>query len=746
MASNYVDTGTRGRLYIEANEIATDAAGNWSDISWAAYFQERTATTAFSGGVTANVGWLPNGGSGSTIWSGGFTFDFSPGGLQSQLIASDVTRLYHNADGTASLYMEANMGYAGSAAAGGPATVGLNVPVSTLKVVPGVPTGVTATRISDTQLQIAWTQSSASNGQPEANELQYSLDGVTWSGLLAIAPATSATVAWNPNTKAKWRVRGWNSIAGYSAWSVGSNFVYTSPAAPTSPTAVKSGANINVGFVSNVGYAEHEHEVWHGTVTGGVTTWDGSPLATLPSGTLSYAHASPNPAQVHIYRIRAKAAGTLYSSYATTASVQLAAAPNKPTVPAMPAQANKAAALDFAWVHNPVDTSPQTAYEFSYSTNGGSSWTSTGKVTSTAQLRTIAASTYAANVALTTRVRTWGGATTGGSDGTGASPWSDLRTVTYKTVPTATITIPADASVLNDSTVRVTLGFSQPEAATFVKAQLELLEGVTLRETLESTILAGITFAYPVENGGSYTVRARVQDSNGLWSAWVDSDFTVTYLAPPAATVTLNYLPDTGFGQIDIVIPAPGVGQSAADTVTITRTINGVTETIVEDYPAEDSLTFLDTTPTIHGTNTYVVTTKTALGAQTSVTADLITTECRRAYLSKGVSFDSVTVFGANLKVDESLSVASDTVSAAGRTKPIGLYGVETSVQLKVSSFIFTRTGFSTIDQLRAILLVPGKACYRDSSGRRVFGSVKGSVQYSKTDRGDLSFTMTETS
>jgi hypothetical protein len=250
--------------------------------------------------------------------------------------------------------------------------------------------------------------------------------------------------------------------------------------------------------------------------------------------------------------------------------------------------------------------------------------------------------------------------------------------------------------------------------------------------------------ATPVQNDLSYTLRARVQDSNGIWSPWVSSTFSVVYLSPVPAVPTLVYLPDTGYGQLNLAIAAPTADQDEAATITITRTIDGSTETLIQDYPAAPELTFFDTTPTIHGTNTYTITTTSDLGAQSTVTVDLVTTECRRAYLSKGAGFNTVVSFGGNLSVSESLSVASDTIQTAGRLKPIGLYGVETSVQLKVKSFVFEGFG-STIPELRAILLMPGKACYRDSSGRRVFGSVKGSVEYEKTTRGDLSFTLTET-
>jgi hypothetical protein len=193
-----------------------------------------------------------------------------------------------------------------------------------------------------------------------------------------------------------------------------------------------------------------------------------------------------------------------------------------------------------------------------------------------------------------------------------------------------------------------------------------------------------------------------------------------------------------------LTIAAPGGGQAAATKVSITRKINGVEEVVVQDYPVVSVMTFLDTTPTISGTNVYTVTTASSIGAQSSVSGSLVTAESGKAYLSKGAGFNTVVVFGGNLSVSETLAVDSATIQAAGRVKPIGLYGVETSVQLAVQSFIFEGFG-STIDQVRSILLVPGKACYRDPSGRRVFGSVNGSVSYKKSTRGDLSFTLTET-
>jgi hypothetical protein len=730
-----IQTGTSGWLSIELQIVSSNAAARQYVVRVvAAVTNNNSATFAYG------VGWSVSPGPGA----GSGTFDIN--GAQSfNVFVSDFTVQLDAAGNALTFSRTFYMDDTGTSGMGGPSAVSTSITLPALKVAPNTPTGMTATRVSDTQTKLAWSQTNASNGSPTSVLIQSSVNGGAFTDLVSLGPSTTVTVSTAENRKTTYRVRSANS-AGTTAFSAASAPIYTTPAAPTDVVAAKdSGLNIVVSFTPHAAYTEHEHEVWHGTVAGGVTTWDATALATLASGTASYTHNAPDASKVHVYEVRAKA-GALLSNYSVSNSVQLLAPPNKPTLPSVPTFADRATNFPVVWVHNPIDTTPQTAYEFGTSTDGGTTWQSTGKVPSTTSIRTIVGNTYPANTVLTIRVRTWGSATTGGSDGTGGSPWSDLKSITLKTKPTTTIASPANGSTVNESELRATLTFAQPEGASFVLAQLLLSQNGQVVESLYSTVLVGITFETKVQNGLSYEIAAQVQDSNGLWSSLVSNTFNVVYLAPVPAVVGTTYLPDTGFGQLDVVVVAPVAGQAEAETVTITRSIDGSPEEdIVRDYPVAPSMTFLDTTPTIHGTNTYRVTTTSADGATSTVVQDLVTTECRRAYLSKGPGFNSVGVFGANLSVSESLSVASDTVEAAGRVKPIGLYGTESSVQLKVQSFIFENFG-STISELRNVLLIPGPACYRDSSGRRVFGTTKGSVSYKKTTRGDLSFTLTETS
>lgn len=615
-------------------------------------------------------------------------------------------------------------------------------------VIPGTPVITGVVRFSDTLIGVDWDQPVVTGGDPTNSGVSRSVNDGAWEDDFAIMTGTTTVlfVATTANQKIVYRVRAWNEV-GPSPWSTASSPAYTTPAAPSNLFAVRDASlNVVLTFTRNA-YADAQHEVWHGTKTGSTITWDGTALTTLAAGVTSYTHSSPSTGTIHVYRVKAKQ-GSLVSGFSATVEALNQTAPAKPTILPLSPFADRVATFRLSWVHNPIDGSPQSKYQWRWSSDGGSTWTTGLKTDSTLPYHDYAASTWAANASITFQVRTKG-AYDSGSDGDASySPWSDSVAVTFKTAPTTSITAPATGSTYTGAQLVADVGFAQAEGATFVKTRMQLQDsdGVTI-EQFDSTARTGVTFDTTLLNGGSYTVRARVQDSNGLWSAWASSAFSVTFLDPVPAMVTVTYLPENGFAQLDLFIAEPGPGQAAVTLVTVTRAIDGASEPVAVEYPADAAMSFLDTTPTINGTNVYTVTTISAPGARSMVTATLVTAEDKRAFLSKGAAFDTVGVFGANLQVDESLDVATATVEAAGRLNPIGLYGVESRTTLKVKSFIFQRDGFSTIDQLRALLLIPGKACYRDASGRRVFGAVTGgSVAYEKTDRGSFSFTVTETS
>lgn len=742
------NTGTSGLIRVTASVVDQSAEGLWWDISWSFQLIERVS----AGSTFTNIAkdWNVSIEGVGVVASGTYTFDWRPAGLQSQTIASATTRVSAPGNGSGAGLGDVT-GYiaaSGTSGAGGPASVTQSVTPPTLTVVPGTPSAVTATRVSDTEITVAWSQSSASNGAPTANTIQRRVNGGDWVDAVTIAPTTSASVSAAADQKLEYRVKGTNA-AGDSAWSAASTAIYTTPDAPTSVSVSKDSAlDITVAWTPNVAFVEHEHVVEHGVDVAGTITWDSSPLAVVTAGTSTYLHEDPDPADVHVYRVFARNTdtGALESAKVLSNTVQLLAAPDAPTLANLPNFAAKTLALVVGWTHNPVDTTGQTAYEFEYSTNGGSSYTSTGKVTSTTPTYTVAADAYAANVALTVRVRTWGEATSGGSDGTGASPWSTTDTVTFKTRPVATITAPADESTYTQADLTVALGFSQAESASFVSATIVLSEGATELESRLSTTLAGTLMDTQVEDAGTYTLSVTVLDSNGLTSVAVESTFDVAYTKPVAATFTPTYDVDSGTVELAVTIPAAGGGEAEAVAVTISRVIDGVRETVRANYPVEPgNITFIDTTPVTFGSNQYRVRTISEDGATTDTIETLAIADGVWAFLSTGDGYGDIVSFWADLSVSASPRRDSSLVPTSGRERAIALFGENRSLSVSGSAAIVPEMG-STPAEIEAFLMRAATVCYRDPTGRRMFGRATGSLDSPSSLTSSFTFTVDEAS
>lgn len=732
------------------NPHGLDAANNRSFVTWALYMYRGNSDKPWNNSTSAYSVSAPGGVSGSFH---AYTFDPADGsgtdytgvGVGGRvLIASGGAWVTHNPNGTGSVTLSAS--HAAGATLGTASIAAKTLTLTPLVSFPATPSSVAVAYVSDTQAELSWADTSPTNGQPTSDAIYAAINDGATNPVVSIAATTSASVTVAPNCKTEFSLRAGNA-RGASVLSATAT-VFTTPAAPTGVAAAKDGSgNIVVSWTDNVAFTEHVHVVEHGTISGGITTWDGSPLGSVASGTSSYTHATPSPSAVHVYRVSAKNTdtGALRSATVLSNSVLLLGAPNKPTLPALAPYADKAAAFVVPWVHNPVDTTAQSAYEFEYSINGGTTWSTTGKVTSGTSSKTIAASTYAANVALTVRVRTWGLATTGGSDGTGASPWSDQARVTFKTKPTVTIVAPANSADYGQSSVNVELTFAQAESATFVSATIQLYQGGTLLEQVESTTLSSTVLATRVANGTTYAVKVTAHDSNGLDTALTTSTFPVVYSEPVPAVVTLAFLEDSGIGQIGLAIGSPGGGEVAAVTVSITRSIDGVSETILSDYPVSASLTILDTTPTTYGDNVYTVTTVSSDGATSEVVETLTVAEDEWAYMSTGPGFTEIIRFGGELKPQSTPTVDSTLVKAAGRSRPIGMYATTANLVVSGTGDVVVGLG-SSAEDIEAFLLIPGKGCYRDPSGRRMFGQITGQISRDTYNLGTFTYTVTETS
>jgi hypothetical protein len=143
--------------------------------------------------------------------------------------------------------------------------------------------------------------------------------------------------------------------------------------------------------------------------------------------------------------------------------------------------------------------------------------------------------------------------------------------------------------------------------------------------------------------------------------------------------------------------------------------------------------------------NDYVVTTISADGATTDVERTLVTAEQWRAFLSTGAGYARIVSFGGDLTFTTTPSRSTALVQAAGRRRPIAMFGEQTGLEVSGSTTIVPGLG-STAREIEELLLEAGPVCYRDASGRRMFGTVTGSLDTPNSLSSTFQFTVTEAS
>ena len=187
-------------------------------------------------------------------------------------------------------------------------------------------------------------------------------------------------------------------------------------------------------------------------------------------------------------------------------------------------------------------------------------------------------------------------------------------------------------------------------------------------------------------------------------------------------------------------------GAVAAVTTTIIRTVGGVAETVISQYPlSPGSLTILDMLPTINGDNLYTITTFSSLGATAVTTVTLTTTEGEWAFLNAGTGYATIVNFQGDLQFQSAPSRSTALMQAAGRTRPIALFGPSGMLEVSGSATLLQDRG-STWQNIEAVILTAGRVCYRDPSGRRMFGMLTGSLSLLKPTWAVFQFKITEAS
>ncbi|WDH77937.1 fibronectin type III domain-containing protein [Microbacterium esteraromaticum] len=491
------------RLYVWRSSL--DIANNRSRYSWwlRAYNPDRNKLTyrLDNDPYAVNVE--------GDSWSGGHHLDFRGGQSYIEIASGTTGWKSHSSSGELQVNYSASHGPAGVF---GSASLSGSFYTDTIPI---PPSGLTVTRVSDTQHTLQWSRHSTYTKVG----INRRTDGGSWERVAT--PSGNLWTFTDTTTSAEheyeYAVRG-IAAAGESAQS-NSVTVRTTPKAPSTPTAARtSGDDIRVA-VSMGGYGTHLDLQDDGATV----------VSALPESSLPWDHVAPNPAIPHNYRARARVASggagstTLYSAWSGYSNViQLISPPNAP-VSLSPNGGTAPSDEDvvLSWVHNPVDSSPQSAFEARHRPVGGV-WTTISGTTADS-----------VTVALATDHFEWEARTKGAHPDW--SPWS--ATAVFEVIDPPGVAVIQPATIWDASTLPVEWTFFQAQAHPQSSWELELLsEGDVIESRQGDGAATSITLTSRLPEG-FYEVRVRAAAGDVL-SAWTTVAFEVAFIPPGPPVIT----------------------------------------------------------------------------------------------------------------------------------------------------------------------------------------------------------------
>jgi hypothetical protein len=605
---------------------------------------------------------------------------------------------------------------------------------------PDATTAASASRVSDTQASVAWTNHDAAS-KAYANIKLYRKDDAGSYALRATLGASAVSysdtgIVANHKYRFRPNVLGMN---GAETTGAESGDIWTTPGAPSGLTATKLGnGNIRLDWTNNVNYSEYTTRIEE-SQNGGAF----SELTSVSGGVATYEHVAPSTSVTHTYRVRSRSnTGSLNSAYSANSNTVVLLATANPPTNLVPSGVGRDAtgAIVFTWQHNPADGTPQSSYRLQYKIDAGS-YTTVGPTSSSVSSYTLPAATLTNGHTITWHVAT------AGENGT-LSAYSADATFPTSAVPTVNISAPTGSYNFSGLTVAWTYFQEQSSAQATWSASL-YDDALNLLEQISGTTESSGTFTTPLADGSDYTVTVSATSAAGLTSALDTQAFTVTYLPPADVTITAEYDAPSGSMVLTLVGDAPTGGVTVAiDTVTVQRSINGgdwVTVTaglVLSGSPL--TAVVLDLAPTINGTNTYralifSATPSSAYSAQ----VDNVTGEGDWSFLSAGPGFTQIVRVKAAPKFSAEVSRVQALRWFAGRIKPVQMEGEGENLAVAYEATL--RGDSSTPEEFEALGRVRGVKLWREPTGRRVFVS----LAKVKTDRtshiyAGVSFDMTE--
>ena len=181
--------------------------------------------------------------------------------------------------------------------------------------VPGIPSSLTATAVSNGQINLTWHDNSTNES---GFKIERSLTGVwgSWSEIALVGANVTSyqNIGLAPATRYYYRVRAYNGV-GYSAYSNTANAKTYLLAAPSSLAAtVVSDTHINLSWTQTT-IGETGFAIERAPTSGG--TW--VQIKTVGANVVTYANTGLTANTTYFYRVRAYKAGIGYSAYSNVA-------------------------------------------------------------------------------------------------------------------------------------------------------------------------------------------------------------------------------------------------------------------------------------------------------------------------------------------------------------------------------------------------------------------------------------------
>jgi len=544
---------------------------------------------------------------------------------------------------------------------------------------PAAPTGVTATRVSDTSALLAWTTHATTSAPYTSQEAYRAENGGSPIDTAALSgSASSYTVATVTNRKYEFIIQARNPAG--STNSATSSVLLTTPAALTSLAGAIVSGGIKLTFSKLlVPYTEAqvllEVTTDSGSTWSTVHTFDATDLSTSASTDWTDT-AAPTSGTVQ-YRATVKTNGGTQGVLSSTATLSnemvLNVPPLAPTNLTPSGLVDVASPIVLAWDHTPSsDGAAQSSRQIQYSTDSGSTQTDivTGNSTAETYSWTVDTDDFDAGETIQWRVRT-----AGSQPGTYGA-WSAWQTITLRQSLSVSITDPSGTWEGGDITVEWSASASWGSATQVAYRIVMASDTATVYDsgTITSTDASGKVPAAAQRNLTDYTITVTVTDNYGLTSLPASTTISTDFLEPGPVDLTWAY--DDDLGQLVFTPSFDQETSSAVDDTTswmLERSIDGQTWTILGTYTGEDPVP--DPLVRVGASSRYRTTGYTDLGVAGDQTIFTIPIEDVATKWGR-LTYTGTTVrFGWSQTVDISSGRASDVYDVEGGEFPIAIFG-----------------------------------------------------------------------